>query len=438
MANIPQTELFCWTDVEELGDLERLALVLENLPDEQLMRRLEARRGHGRDDYPIRPMWNSLLASVVFQHGSIEALRRELARNAQLRLICGFPAADGARAVPPAWAYSRFQHRLCERECAAELTTIFEALRERCMEQLPDLGEHLGGDGKALASRARRPGRRAEDRRGEHDADWGVHEHREADGTRTTVKKWFGFRLHLLADTHYELPLAFRVTTASRNEMPVMHELLDEAAERCPRMVERAQVFTADRGYDDGKLLVKLWDTHRIKPVVDIRNTWKDGEQTARVVGTENVVYDYRGTVSCICPDTGTQREMAYGGFEADRETLKYRCPAAHYGFDCAGAEQCPLARATRIPLSTDRRVFTPIARSSYRWETLYRSRSAVERLNGRLDENFGFEHHTIRGLPKMRMRVTLAFSVMLAMAAGRVSEQRYTLMRSLVQANSA
>jgi hypothetical protein len=306
------------------------------------------------------------------------------------------------------------------------------------MEQLPDLGEQLGGNGKALASRARRPGRRAEDRRGEQDADWRVHEHREANGTRTTVKKWFGFRLHLLADTHYELPLAFRVTPASRNEMPVMHELLDELAECRAEVLERAQVFTADRGYDDGKLLVKLWDTHRIKPVVDIRKTWKDGEQTVRVAGTENVLYDYRGTVSCICPATGTQREMAYGGFEADCETLKYRCPAAHYGFDCAGAQQCPLAQATRIPLSTDRRVFTQIARSSYRWETLYRGRSAVERINGRLDENFGFEQHTIRGLAKMRMRVTLAFSVMRAMAAGRVAEQRHTLMRSFVHANSA
>jgi hypothetical protein len=127
MATVTQTELFCWTDVEELGDLERLALVLENLPDEQLMRRLEARRAHGRDDYPIRPMWNSLLASVVFQHGSIEALRRELSRKAQLRLICGFPAVEGARAVPSPWAYSRFQSRLCEEEIAAELTAIFEA-----------------------------------------------------------------------------------------------------------------------------------------------------------------------------------------------------------------------------------------------------------------------------------------------------------------------
>ena len=56
MASIPQRELFCWSDIEDLGDLERLMLVFETLPDESLMRRLEGQRGRGRDDYPIRPV----------------------------------------------------------------------------------------------------------------------------------------------------------------------------------------------------------------------------------------------------------------------------------------------------------------------------------------------------------------------------------------------
>ncbi len=37
--------------------LDRLRLVLDALPDEDLVRFLEQRRGRGRDDYPIRPMW---------------------------------------------------------------------------------------------------------------------------------------------------------------------------------------------------------------------------------------------------------------------------------------------------------------------------------------------------------------------------------------------
>ena len=62
MARLPQSGLFCWQEIEDLRDLGRLRLVLEYLPDEALMRHLEADRGQGRDDYPLRAVWNSLLA----------------------------------------------------------------------------------------------------------------------------------------------------------------------------------------------------------------------------------------------------------------------------------------------------------------------------------------------------------------------------------------
>ncbi len=90
MAIIPQLRLFAWQDLQALGDLERLPCVLEAMPDESLMRALETDCGRGRNEYPVRAMGNALLAGVVFQHPSVETLRRELARNGQLREICGF------------------------------------------------------------------------------------------------------------------------------------------------------------------------------------------------------------------------------------------------------------------------------------------------------------------------------------------------------------
>src|SRR5690625_1938188 len=84
MAIIPQMNLFSWKDIEDLGDLRRLKLVIEYLPDEELMIALEKQRKNGRNDYPIRAIWNTILAGIVFEHRSIESLRRELSRNAQL------------------------------------------------------------------------------------------------------------------------------------------------------------------------------------------------------------------------------------------------------------------------------------------------------------------------------------------------------------------
>ena len=61
MAKLVAPYLFTWKDVEGKSDLERLMLVLEHLPDEELMQKLEEQRKWGRDDYPIRPVWNSVL-----------------------------------------------------------------------------------------------------------------------------------------------------------------------------------------------------------------------------------------------------------------------------------------------------------------------------------------------------------------------------------------
>ena len=92
-------------------------------------------------------------------------------------------------------------------------------------------------------------------------------------------------------------------------------------AEQQPEIIERCEVLTADKGYDDTKLIVKLWDEHQIKPVIDIRDMWKDGEKTRLLTGKDNIVYDYKGTVYCYCPETNNRLEMAFGGFEKDRET---------------------------------------------------------------------------------------------------------------------
>jgi hypothetical protein len=85
-----EASLFTWQDVDAHSDLERFYLVRDHLPDEQLVQYLEVMRGQGRDEYPVRAMWNAILAGVVFQHPSIESLIRELGRNPGLRQDCGF------------------------------------------------------------------------------------------------------------------------------------------------------------------------------------------------------------------------------------------------------------------------------------------------------------------------------------------------------------
>ena len=65
MAKIAQTSLFEWSQIEASSDLDRLSLVLSALPDEKIMQALEHRRNRGRNDYPVRPTWNAIIAGIV-------------------------------------------------------------------------------------------------------------------------------------------------------------------------------------------------------------------------------------------------------------------------------------------------------------------------------------------------------------------------------------
>lgn len=158
MAVIAQYSLFSWKQADQLGDLERLQLVLDHLPDEQLVSQLEVARGRGRNDYPVRALWNSILAGIVFQHPSIESLRRELQRNAQLRELCGFNPLLGAKAVPAAWVYSRFYKQLSQHQ--EQIDHLFKTLVGFISEELPSFGKNLACDSKAINSFARFPSKK--------------------------------------------------------------------------------------------------------------------------------------------------------------------------------------------------------------------------------------------------------------------------------------
>jgi hypothetical protein len=389
-------------------------------------------------------MWNALIAGVVFQHPTVESLLRELARNGQLRQLCGFWPRKKKALVPNSWAFSRFVASVIKHEQL--VLEMFDSLVEQIAAVLPDYGKHVAIDGKGLASYARgrskdqeedHAGQPEPDGRRDTDAAWGVHEQRgqrEDGSVWEKVKRWFGYTLNLVVDTRYELPVGFSVTKANASEVVEAHGLLKQVEQDHPLVVQRCESVAADRGYDDVKLIRSVRDDWQALPIIDIRNCWRDGETTRVAAGCQNIVYDYRGTVSCVCPRTATQRLMAYAGLERDRGTLKYRCPAAHYGIECAGRDECPIGKAVRIPMEQEPRVFTPLPRGSYKWQHLYRGRTAVERVNSRLDNVFGFENHTIRGLRKMRTRCTLALAVMLAMALGRIRANQTKAMRSLLR----
>ena len=77
-------------------------------------------------------------------------------------------------------------------------------------------------------------------------------------------------------------------------------------------------------------------------------------------------------------------------------------------------------------------------ARGGPSWRRGYNRRGALERINSRLDNSFGFENYFIRGKAKIKARMGLALCVMMALALGAVMAGRPERMRSLVDPGAA
>ena len=81
-----------------------------------------------------------------------------------------------------------------------------------------------------------------------------------------------------------------------------------------------------------------------------------------------------------------------------------------------------------------NRRIFPPTPHGTTTWRREYAGRSALERMNSRLDNDFGFERRTIRGKARMTARAGLALAVMMAPALGSVRANAPERMRSLIR----
>ena len=405
MAIIAQTSIFDYTEIEVLGDLERLQLTFDGIDDERLMRRLEAKRKNGRDDYPVRVMWNLFIAMIVFCHKTVESFRRELWRNAQLRRICGLRGGR-KHLVPPSGVFSRFIKTLAEE--SEEMSSIFGEQVEALYELIPGFGKTLAGDGKYIDSFAKREPKEiqpATDNRTENDAKWSVKEYHYQDknGKQQLKKEYhFGFKAHVICDVDTELPVAYSVTTANADEKKEVGKLLESPTLSDEARRERTEYLLLDRGYDSTDM-IRTIKKAGITPIIDIRNCWKDGEATKQYKDT-SLVYNYKGDVFFI-DEAGNQHKMQYKGYDRQKKCLRYSHEEKVY----------------KIYVSYDERVFLPVARDSAKFKRIYKGRTAVERLNGRLDRDYMFEERCIRGLKKMTLMVGLSMIIMNGMAVGKL-----------------
>jgi transposase len=420
--HIIQTPLFDFEAfIADKGN-DRLTMVLEALPAERLISVLERERWTGRRGYPVRGMWSAVVAGVLYQCDSLAEVSRLLRRDKDVRTVCGF-SKDW---LPGQDALGRFLKKLVRHEDLLE--ECFAGLVKRLREVLPGFGAKLAIDSTDIKSYS--DGHRKHPSDG--DACWGAKgaghhggpgSTEASSGEKKKGKKqdlywWFGYKLHLVVDAVYELPISFMTTPANEADTTQVKALMEKAVP--DKATRKPDVVIMDKGYDSQANYRLVFGEYQAAPIIPIRER-KDAQLPD--------ICNAKGTPLCSCG-----LEMAFWG--RDGNYLKYRCPEAVGKSKCQSRFKCSASAygyVLKLPILADPRRHPPVPRESKKFERLYRLRTSVERVNSRIKGLLGLERITLRGLVKVRVRSLLSLLVMLAAAVGMAQRNRLTELRTLV-----
>lgn len=444
--------LFAWGELEDCPTLVTIRNFLSTVPDQPLLDGLVAARGKGRDDYPILLLWRVVLLTIALRHTSFNACLAELHRNPALCRLIGI---RNETEIPNGWNVSRFLDVLGQEPHLSALRHVFDALARPLGQAVADLGRDTAGDATALSARAKTDPKavRSERRQGLPQPSGGRKEYTDDQGQVTKVVEWFGYKLHLLVDVRHEVALAYHITDTQAGDNERVPALVAQAHANLP--AGRMETLAYDKAADDEKVHACL-RTYRIKPLIQNRSLWKDEPERPLPGGRYplQLVHDEAGTVFCYdtVSDPPVRHKMSYVGYEEDRGTVRYRCPARHEGWDCPSDAPCNAGRdwglTARIPCELDLRRFPPIPRATKEFERRYKGRTAVERVNARLKIFWGADDGNVTGARRFHafvgavMVVHLVFATLLAKAPrweGTLSQTRLgPVAQALCQPTSA
>lgn len=430
--------LFAWGQLEDHPTLVTIRDFLEAVPDQQLIAGLQAARGKGRNDYPLLRLWRVLLLTIALRHVSFNACLAELHRNPAL---CRLLDIASEEEIPNGWNLSRFLDVLGQEPHLTALRQVFDALAQRLGTAIPDLGRHTAGDATALAGRAKTDPQavQAESKQGLPQPSGGRKEYTDEQGRVTKVYEWFGYKLHLLVDVRHEVALAYHVTDTKAGDNERVAALVEQATANLP--ARRIETLAYDKAADDEKVHQCLRGYH-IKPLIQNRALWKEEPERPLPTGRFplHLVHDEAGTVFCYdtVSDPPVKHKMSYVGYEEDRGTVRYRCPARHEGWACPSDAKCNAGLdwglTARLACELDLRRFPPVPRATKEFERLYKGRTAVERVNARLKIFWGADDGNVTGSRRFHgfvgavMVVHLVFATLLARAPrweGRLGQTR-------------
>ena len=217
-------------------------------------------------------------------------------------------------------------------------------------------------------------------------------------------KTWFfGHTLYMLCCRNsrlkVELPLLMKFTDARRHDSKNFLFALDDFGRHLCGLTPKN--ICLDSAHDNIPTyeLLKHWD---INALIDINGRTKSSENSP-----DGITFDKDGHP--LCP---AGHKMSPWGNDPIKDAHKYRCP-----FKCGHIASCPNAgtcspgsygRTVYIKNNSDLRFHPRIPRDSEEYRKIYSERTACERVNDRVLNDYCLQHLKIRGRDHFSFWTTL------------------------------
>jgi len=352
-----------------------LKTTIDSLLDNQFYGDLQRMKHHTRAGYLMEPLWRAYMLSFILDMDCTNALIRRLEESPNFIEICGF---DMDKALPSRWAFDRFIVSL------AEHLEPVEKLLDRAIGQLhqklPEFGFTVAVDSTPVRSHSN-PEKKV---RSDPEADFMVKE-----GVIRKVWKW-GYKLHLLTDTTWELPIVCEITLARESDVTHLIPLVNKARQKFNWF--KPWHIVADKGYDAGYNYKAINDIGSI-PIIKMKERPQvDNRYSLDEAGIPH------------CP---SGLPLLLRGHDK-KKGMKYVCPHRAGKTKCSLLHQCTL-KVVWIRPFWEYRKFCSVPRDSDAWNELYSRRTSIERVNSKLKEHRRLNSHCHRGLAKVRLHCLMS-----------------------------
>lgn len=205
--------------------------------------------------------------------------------------------------------------------------------------------------------------------------------------------KWFGYKLHIVADAHSELPLSILVTPANKYDSEIATKILDKFINDYKSIINSKNVI-ADEGYDSKNNFEYI--THKMlsQPIIALNQ--------------RGTYAPYEGLDENMNPVCSMGYSLVYWGKDGDY--LKYRCIHVCGKVNCPqGSKWCSNSNygyCLKINYKSENRYYTYPPRHTEQYKKLFNKRTSVERVNSRLKQHLNVNNQRSAGIKRYLLHV--------------------------------